>query len=493
VDLQPVIDSNDDNTQLEDLIVNGILKTFETLDVLQVFDSACDLETSRLQAHVPDKYRRLWRELLLILVQAGKMAPQGAGFALRESYTSLASQLRLMDLDREAGLLRERHPTLASKLALLVPCLKDMAEVLTARKPATEVLFEHASLSRVEGIYRGNPTTDYFNQRVADIVKAAVQQALPSLSVGEKVRILEIGAGTGGTSAYLFQALNTYADQLHYIYTDISKRFLIHADKTFCEQYSFIETKLLNIEQDVAGQGFDPASIDIVVAANVLHATRNISKTLQHVKDLLKNDGLLVLNELADVSPFLTVTFGLLDGWWLYDDEAIRQPGSPGLSAKNWQLVLKNQRFHNISLKDEKALTSEQKIIIVQNESKESVPVSSTVLLGTELIASVEASLIAQLSQCIKIEQNRLNTYTTFSDYGVDSILMLAYVDQINGDLGIDLNPSELFNYTTVERLTKFIVDYHGKEIISAKESVERSLLQNQESKFDLNDIDVIT
>ncbi|MEH2062923.1 MAG: SDR family NAD(P)-dependent oxidoreductase [Nostoc sp.] len=473
------------NEHLEILIVNGILKTLETLGVLKIFANPCDLEKPRKQAHVLDKYRRLWRELILILVGAGKMEQQGSLFTLQESYGSLEKKIRLIDLEGDARLLGDRYPALASKLALLTPCLNGMADVLNARKQATEVLFEHSSLSRVEDIYRGNPATDYFNQHVADVVTATVQQALPSLGAGEKIRILEIGAGTGGTSAFLFKALNAYSDQLRYIYTDISKRFLIHAQETFCEHYSFVETQLLNIEEAVAEQGFDPGSIDIVVAANVLHATRNIGRTLQNVKTLLKGDGLLVLNELGEVSPFLTVTFGLLDGWWLYDDETIRLPGSPALSAKNWQLMLEKQHFHEVILFDEKAQTLGQQIIIAQNKGEiEEAPAiahNQEEVLSIEIAASVEASLMRELSLCIKIEQSRLNTYTTFSDYGVDSILMLAFVDQINASLGIKLNPSELFNYTTVERLTGFIVDRYRKELSALKQAA-----QIQENKSEI-------
>nr|WP_243146695.1 SDR family NAD(P)-dependent oxidoreductase [Scytonema sp. UIC 10036] len=360
-------------------------------------------------------------------------------------------------------------------------------------------------MERVEAIYKEHPSAEYFNLRVADVVTAAVEQALPNLSVGEKIRILEIGAGTGGTSAFLFKALNVYSDRLRYIYTDISKRFLIHANETFCEQYSFIETQLLNIEQAVTEQGFDPASIDIVVAANVLHATRNISRTLQNVKTLLKCDGLLVLNELTEVSPFLTVTFGLLDGWWLYDDETIRLPGAPALSAKNWQLMLEKQHFHHVILLDEEARALGQQIIIAQSDGKigDAPPITRKVatsmnplrqeetatLSSTEIAASVEASLMIQLSLCIKIEQNRLNIHTTFSDYGVDSILMLDFVDKINEALGIKLNPSELFNYTTVERLTEFIVDRYKNELSALKQTPEKQAVQIQENKSEIKEI----
>ena len=71
---------------------------------------------------------------------------------------------------------------------------------------------------------------------------------------------------------------------------------------------------------------------DILFATNVLHATRNMAKTLQQCKALLHKGGLLIANELSAKTDFLTLTFGLTDGWWLFDDAELRTPGSPIIS-----------------------------------------------------------------------------------------------------------------------------------------------------------------
>ena len=79
-------------------------------------------------------------------------------------------------------------------------------------------------------------------------------------------------------------------------------------------------------------QGFPIGQYDIVFATNVLHATRNMSRTLQQCKALLRKGGLLIANELSTKTDFLTLTFGLTDGWWLFDDDELRIPGSPIIS-----------------------------------------------------------------------------------------------------------------------------------------------------------------
>ena len=79
-------------------------------------------------------------------------------------------------------------------------------------------------------------------------------------------------------------------------------------------------------------QGYKVGGYDIVFATNVLHATRNMGTTVQHCKSLLTKGGLLIANELTTKTDFLSLTFGLTDGWWLFDDEPRRIPGSPMLS-----------------------------------------------------------------------------------------------------------------------------------------------------------------
>ncbi len=76
-------------------------------------------------------------------------------------------------------------------------------------------------------------------------------------------------------------------------------------------------------------QGYTLGSYDILFATNVLHATRNMGTTIQHCKSLLCKGGVIIANELSIKTEFLTLTFGLTDGWWLYDDGHRRIPGKP--------------------------------------------------------------------------------------------------------------------------------------------------------------------
>jgi SAM-dependent methyltransferase len=145
--------------------------------------------------------------------------------------------------------------------------------------------------------------------------------------------------GTGGTTAGLLPLLP--ADRSEYLFTDIGPTFLNKAQERF-SAFPFVHYQPLNIEQEPAAQGFQPYQADLVVAANVLHATRDLGQTLAHVRQLLQPGGQLVLLEATERRRWLDLTFGLTDGWWRYADE---RQGHPLLSAEGWRQQLSAHGF----------------------------------------------------------------------------------------------------------------------------------------------------
>ncbi len=89
-------------------------------------------------------------------------------------------------------------------VTLVETALKALPEILTGKASATDILFPDSSMDLVEGVYKNNQVADYFNEVLADTLTAYLQERLKQ-EPGAKIRILEIGAGTGGTSAAVFQ------------------------------------------------------------------------------------------------------------------------------------------------------------------------------------------------------------------------------------------------------------------------------------------------
>ena len=83
--------------------------------------------------------------------------------------------------------------------------------------------------------------------------------------------MLEIGAGTGGTTTNMLLGLRSeFGERLYskYSYTDISSGFFVAAKERF-KDYQNIEFSVLDISKDPLEQGFEEGSYDLILAANV--------------------------------------------------------------------------------------------------------------------------------------------------------------------------------------------------------------------------------
>ena len=161
---------------------------------------------------------------------------------------------------------------------------------------ALDLLFPGGSLVDAERLYEQSPFSRRHNEHIRTTLQALVERKLGD----RRLRVLEIGAGTGATTRFALEALP--AGSVEYVFTDASPMFLARAKEKFRDRHD-IEYRQLDIEQDPIGQGFAAADFDVVIAANVLHATRDLRRTLGHVSRLLGDDGLLMLLKASSRRP----------------------------------------------------------------------------------------------------------------------------------------------------------------------------------------------
>ncbi|HEY0946763.1 MAG TPA: SDR family NAD(P)-dependent oxidoreductase, partial [Opitutaceae bacterium] len=299
------------------------------------------------RGNVSASYARLWRALVRLLARAGDLVVQGDTVTVAALDGEQQARRTVEALEAEKAALLAAQPELTAFVRLLETCVTAFPEVLTGRRSHMDVMFPGGAMELVEAIYRGNRMQDACNRQVADFVVAYVDRRLRA-DPATKVRILEIGAGTGGTSQSVLAALRPYAERVSFVYTDVSLGFVGFGERTFGGQYPFAEFKALDVERRPESQGFEPGSCDLILASNVLHATRRIGRTLTHLKTLLKRGGAVVINEVTQAQDFGTLTFGLTEGWWLFEDEDERLPDAPVLDARLWTLQLRLAGFEAV-------------------------------------------------------------------------------------------------------------------------------------------------
>lgn len=162
------------------------------------------------------------------------------------------------------------------------------------------------------------------------------------------LRILEIGAGTGGTTAAVLPTLRSeFGERLYakYTYTDISAGFFRDASNKFAE-FEAMEYKVLDISKDPFAQGFEPESYDLIIAANCLHATPCLRETLTNARKLLHPQGRLFIQELAPVTRWFNFIVGTLPGWWLGEDD--NRKLEPYVMPDRWDEELKAAGFGGV-------------------------------------------------------------------------------------------------------------------------------------------------
>jgi acyl transferase domain-containing protein/acyl-CoA synthetase (AMP-forming)/AMP-acid ligase II/NAD(P)-dependent dehydrogenase (short-subunit alcohol dehydrogenase family)/acyl carrier protein/SAM-dependent methyltransferase len=216
-------------------------------------------------------------------------------------------------------------------------CGAGLAEILEGKTDPLHVLFPGGSWEAVSKIYRDAPLSRQLNQIICRIVRAFENGS------SEPIRILEIGAGTGGTTAAILDAVD--ANRISYYFTDVGTGFVQRARERFTG--SHMEYGILDIEKNPAAQGYSPGHFDVVIAANVLHATKNLRESIAHAKSLLRPGGMLVLWEATRLHPYLTITFGLLDGWNRFEDQPLRSD-NPLLNAAQWNALLHESGFQQV-------------------------------------------------------------------------------------------------------------------------------------------------
>ncbi|SUX55285.1 Polyketide synthase PksL [Chromobacterium vaccinii] len=365
-----------------------------------------------------------------------------------------------------------------SELCRLVDrCVRALPDILSGARKATDVIFPGSSLEWVERVYKTDVHSLAFNQGLRDTLLAAVDARLAA-EPSARLRLLEIGAGTGATTSGILDRLAPRADRIEeYAYTDISKAFLFHAEREYAPRAPYLRTLLLNVEKPLAGQDVVPGSYDFVVAANVIHATRNIRNTLRNAKALLRRGGALLMNEISLHSVCGHLTFGLLDGWWLNQDDEVRIPGSPGLFPEAWRRVLEEEGFSAVHFPCRGAHAAGQQIIVAVSDGvmRQREPDTPPPPAPTSQRARVEAPATAVrpsasslregavalckrvIGEALKIDERELDAETPLERYGIDSIVIGLVNQQLQRHFD-DIGSTLLYQFQTIAALAEHLL-----------------------------------
>jgi acyl transferase domain-containing protein/NADPH:quinone reductase-like Zn-dependent oxidoreductase/thioesterase domain-containing protein/acyl carrier protein len=311
------------------------------------------------------------------LVEAGVLARDQIGYA--RQLLKLAKTEGAIDGDEESGwslvatrsavphdvwrAALQRFPDHAAEWALFGMIGDRLPEILAGTLDTLEVLFPDGPSETLNALYQDSP----FASRTVHVAAEAVRLCLARRPPTRKLRVLEIGAGTGGFTVNILPLFPP--TECEYVFTDISKAFLTEAEKRF-RDYPFVDYQILDIETDPAEQELPLHGFDLVIASSVIHATRDLDVSLEHAKRMLVPGGLLMMVELPPALCLGDFVFGGTTGWWLFEDHD-RRADSPLLSSPDWVRTLNEVGFEEATELDPDADPHAPNLIVLAARAPE--------------------------------------------------------------------------------------------------------------------------
>lgn len=279
-------------------------------------------------------------------------------------YTFLEDDARLIDQDVVSGQIMRTHiatPRQSSK-AVLTELLnahpgfsvpnrmtyyagQSLADVLSGKTDGIRVIFgmpEGREL--VQAMYCEHTFNRMNYLQMRDVIGRLVDR-IKSTQPGKTLKILEMGAGTGGTTMVLAPFLASLDLPVEYTFTDLSPSMVANARRTFGKQFPFMRFAVHDIEKPPAD---DHKGQHIVLASNAVHATRNLVVSARNIREALRPDGFVMILEMTEVVPFVDLVFGLLEGWWLFDDGRKHAV----VTAEHWERELHAAGFGHVDWTD---------------------------------------------------------------------------------------------------------------------------------------------
>lgn len=413
-------------------------------------------------------YRNLVLRWLRLLVRRGLLREDGDAFVAEQRLARADVSAIWSDVESLLG----DDPDMLAYARRSSPKIGDL---LTGRTSPLDVLFEHGELESAEGAYGHSVPSRYLSAMVAAVVRNLLAQHDPNVPF----RLLEAGAGTGGTTLALAPFFPAGGE---YWFTDVSDGFLSRAKRKFGDNPAF---RFARVDLEAPLTDDLPAgACDVVLAANVVHATRDAGASLDRLRELLKPGGVLILVEVTKYHRILDLTIAFVDGWSAFDD-AYRS-SEPLLAADRWTSLMRERGFVEAERFPRSGTPGDaigQHVIIARNgaavrearSTRAGAPRAAASGVDRAQPAAVRAPELSGANARERLE--RLRTFVAacvahvlhlehpealgirerFTDLGMDSLMALQLKSLIGAQLGIEdrLAATIAFDTGTVEELTE--------------------------------------
>ncbi|KAI1367017.1 hypothetical protein F5Y08DRAFT_350345 [Xylaria arbuscula] len=290
------------------LVLAYTVETFEALGIdLGKLKTGMEIPTLRVLA----KFSQL-RDALYDVLQDGKLIDyDGQNYFRSEVPINTTSSKALLDE------IVKDFPQFTTDHKLLHLCGANLPNLLSgAKDPVSHLFGSKKNRDILESFYGSSPSYVTMSQLLTSFLKKTLGKVTPASPDG-KFQIVEIGAGTGATTKWVVDGLTKMGIPFEYTFTDISAALVAGGKRKF-SNYSCMKYTTINIEKEPPAEL--QGKFDIVLSTNCIHATKDLGNSFRNINKLLQPQGFVSVVEFTKRLYWFDIVFGLLDGWWMFDD-----------------------------------------------------------------------------------------------------------------------------------------------------------------------------
>lgn len=344
----------------EEVVSADIYNTFRQCGIFLDQSQAFSFDQIAEIMSIPEKLHKLTKRWLQVLVNEGIITWEADTYKASDINADLVSEKlweEFYEIEDDFQYSKEFVDYLKKSSDLL-------PELIQGKEDPLNILFPKGDTDPALAAYHDNKVNGMLNNIATKEIRYLCEKK-NKRSPEKPFRILEVGAGVGGTSLDVIPELE--GCNVEYYFTDLSVFFLNKAQENF-GKYNWVKYGIFNINEDFVSQGYEAFSFDVILCANVLHNSQNINSVMKNLKGLLTEDASIIILEETRTSYLLLTSMEFKDGLTGFTDER-REHDQTFFTRTQWENIFKRhdgQLLHEFPDKSSKLDLAGQTIYVVR-------------------------------------------------------------------------------------------------------------------------------